>query len=176
VLQQVLDRWAAYNRGAYWTGNDCLSLRMPWFAPQATRALITRYADFLAGANVIELGCGGSTAFFSGLCKRVTSIETGREWAQRVRDLGLLNTVVLDWLDAPSVPAVIEKLLGPGDVPQFDVALIDGDPARYSRSVAASVLLPMMKPKAIFITDNYFLPDNLVKEFTVPYGLGSRRL
>lgn len=159
--------WKRYADGPYWSGESCLTLGMPWFAPEATRRLIEHYPIFLKKARVVELGCGGSTIFFSHLCESVISVETSVSWAREVRKFPLSNVTIKDWIDQPSVTQ-LEVLLGYEGKPLFDVALVDGDPSIYSRSVAATVLLPMMKPDAIFITDNYYLPDNLVKEFTVP--------
>ena len=153
-----------YVRREYWSGAHCMELRVPWFTPDAIRFFgYKRVFSFLKTARVLELGAGGSTLFFSDFCESVFSIETNVEWAGKVIQTVPKNAAVVCCQSWADVQNTIRNIPG-----QFDIALIDGDPAMYPRGEAADLVLASVKPKAIFITDNYYLEGSMVKAFQVP--------
>lgn len=159
------NRVAQYVSKEYWGGAHCLDLRVPWFTPDAVRFFeYKRILKFLEGARVLELGSGGSTLFFADYCKSVVSLETNRDWIQKVRAVAPKNAELIH----VEGMYILREVLRDVSKNRFDIAIIDGDPAAYGRGEAADLVLPMMKPSAIFITDNYYLQGSMVKEFQCP--------
>jgi hypothetical protein len=168
----VDSRFQEYRTGPYWSGHRCLDLRMPWFVPEAIEFLLLR-KKFLAEATVLELGSGGSTLFWKDVAKSIHSYETSRAWFETVKEmLSLEKDHLLALLDPQQM--VVHTTFGniainyAASATRFDVLVVDGDPKVYSRGEAAHYLLPLMKPRSIVITDNYYERENVIEDFTRP--------
>lgn len=70
------------NRSNFRRGRYTIEVGYPWVAYGAI-IVMERYLN--ADHNVLELGAGGSTIFFSKRCKSVKSYEGNPEWANKVR-------------------------------------------------------------------------------------------
>lgn len=150
-----------YVQGPYWSGTDCLKLGMPWFTPEAINALLKDdLFAWMRGKRVLEMGSGGSTLFFADAAGEVVSFETNFTWYQTMQKRAGTSVSLYN----PKSLEQLERLLKGSD--KFDILLLDNDD--FKRTEVASLILPLAAPKAIFISDNYYLPDNIVREFTVP--------
>lgn len=118
---------------------------MPWLMP----AVIEWLHDLLShgGDVVLETGSGGSTVFFAHRCFRLVSYEHDAGWAinvnKEISRLELAQTI--DYRFRPEYPKA-----GLSDLPELDVALIDG------RGRVRSVIdaLPRLKPGGWLILDD----------------------
>ncbi len=70
------------NRRNYMRGRFTVEIGYPWITLGAIME-VERQANI--EHNVLELGSGGSTIFFSRRCKSVKSYETVPKWAEKVR-------------------------------------------------------------------------------------------
>lgn len=75
----------------------------------------------LSSFSVIEWGCGNSTRYFSERCKEITSIESNKEWFEKIslnkpKNCNLF--VKENEVDYISFPKILNKL--------YDIIIIDG--------------------------------------------------
>ncbi|MFZ2171686.1 MAG: class I SAM-dependent methyltransferase [Methylococcaceae bacterium] len=139
----------AFNRIklAFWekTHNDD-----PWL----TRDSINLLKSILKPSDVgLEWGSGRSTIWFAKKVKRLTSIETDKNWIESVKSRLIslkLNNVELIYAPEKESSEYIKKCINIHES-SIDFALIDGS---HSRELAAGVSIPLLKPGGLLIIDN----------------------
>lgn len=134
----------------YWEGETLLAARLPWLTPKAILAL----DDYIKPTHsVLELGGGGSTAFFSDRCAKVVTWEPSLHWRLRIARL-LGNkaphcTVIQDLKVALNNNA----LKRPSQF--YDIVLVDNSDADSHRKAMCERALKCVAPGGLFILDNY---------------------
>lgn len=169
----LLDRWAARSRTGLWVRSllsiydleDLLPYDVPWWTFEAS----DRVAAFLAtrpDARVFEWGSGASTAWLSRRARSVTSVEHDAGWAEIVRPVLSVNTVVhvvepvpatgrteqelsekpgFEGLDfAPYVDAVDDS------EGSFDLVVVDG----RARAACFRRAITRLRPGGVLVFDN----------------------
>ncbi|MDE1938630.1 MAG: hypothetical protein KGI68_06395 [Alphaproteobacteria bacterium] len=139
ILNSALGFRKSSERGACMLGDDQL-------IPMMSYGLI----EYLMGIDltqfdILELGGGYSTDFWSRRTKSVLTLEANTEWAQSLRGLKLPNVEVR--LTAPAQIATDIAALGRG----FDAIIIDADANRYSCAKAA---LKILNSDGFIVLDN----------------------
>ncbi|MFM7332858.1 MAG: glycosyltransferase family 2 protein [Tabrizicola sp.] len=134
------------------------------FAPKERRFLVRHYE---AADTILEYGSGGSTVLAAKLGKTVFSVESDRDWADRMAHYvaSLSETAKVHWADVgvtgpwgvPMKPREHRKFSGYAlsvwDRPDFvqpDLVLIDG---RFRASCLVAVLLRTTKPVTVLFDD-----------------------
>ena len=137
---------------------------LPYMNSEEISDLIT-YID--KDSEVLEIGCGNSTLFFSKIVKRLVSIEHTKEWSDKIsNDMKLISKC--DWsihVVEPSFPQSHPfQPAEPGqfddyvnfisnlDKNQFDVILVDG--RDRVRCVIASI--PLLKKGGVLIIHDFW--------------------
>lgn len=100
--------------------------------------------DFSA-KNVFEFGAGNSTLFWSQRARKVTSVETNKEWYDSLHSK-LDKNGHLFLVDLAEAHRAIEKITG-----KFDVIIVDGS---FNRFESARTARPKLKRNGMFIVDN----------------------
>lgn len=128
----------------YWEGKGLLELGVPWLTPKSI--------DFI-GKNlkktdrVLELGGGGSTAWFSSLCDSVICWESSMEWRKRIAAvLSNRKNVIF----ASDVLHLLRTSAG-----LFNVVLVDSDGAKTNRQTLGELAFRCVAHRGLFILDNY---------------------
>jgi hypothetical protein len=134
------------------------------FAPKERRFLVRHYE---AAKTILEYGSGGSTVLAAKLGKTVFSVESDKDWAERMAHhvASLSDTAHVHWADVgptgpwgvPMKPREFRKFSGYAlsvwDRPDFeqpDLVLIDG---RFRASCLVAVLLRATKPVTVLFDD-----------------------
>jgi hypothetical protein len=134
------------------------------FAPKERRFLVKHYE---AAETILEYGSGGSTVLAAKLGKTVFSVESDRDWADRMAHYvaSLSEKARVHWADVgvtgpwgvPMKPREHRKFSGYAlsvwDRPDFvqpDLVLIDG---RFRASCLVAVLLRAEKPVTVLFDD-----------------------
>lgn len=141
-----LPRWL----GSLRPGVDPLRLGLPWLAFDAVRFL---EAEVRSGWQVLELGAGGSTAFFRRRVRRLVTVEHDPAWVARVR----AEVPAGPGFELRSAPeADFERILGGYPAGAFDLVLVDGgeDRARLARAAESRV-----RSGGLLVLDNADLVD-----------------
>lgn len=99
----------------------------------------------LSGFEVLEIGAGSSTAFWTKLTKSVLSLETNASWAETVRKQALANNEVRATTDTTVARDMLDLKRN------FDIIVIDPAANRYRCGVSA---LKMLNPGGFIILDN----------------------
>ncbi len=139
ILNSGLGFRKSSDRGACMLGDDRL-------IPMMSYSLIEYLMGLdLSRFDILELGGGYSTDFWSRQAKAVLTLEANREWAQSLRALNLPNVEVR--LTAPPQFAADMANLGR----HFDAIIIDPDCNRY---ICAKAALKILNPGGFIILDN----------------------
>lgn len=134
------------------------------FAPKERRFLVRHYE---AAETILEYGSGGSTVLAAKLGRRVYSVESDRDWAERmVHHVGSISdTAQVHYADVgptgpwgvPMKPREFRKFHGYAlsvwDRPDFvhpDLVLIDG---RFRAACLVAVLLRATRPVTVLFDD-----------------------
>ncbi|WP_374432460.1 glycosyltransferase family 2 protein [Tabrizicola sp.] len=134
------------------------------FAPKERRFLVRHYE---AAGTILEYGSGGSTVLAAELGKTVFSVESDKDWAERMANhvASLSDKAHVHWADVgptgpwgvPMKPREFRKFHGYAlsvwDRPDFvepDLVLIDG---RFRASCLVAVLLRATKPVTVLFDD-----------------------
>lgn len=126
----------------YWTGKPLLKARLPWLTPGAIQALETIVQPHF---DVLELGAGGSTLFFSDRCRSVYSWEPDPNWSAAIRTrLHRKNVVFFDQLKS-----LVEHK------PKFDLVLVDNNDQYGNRRTIVLMVLNVVCPGGWLVLDNY---------------------
>jgi predicted O-methyltransferase YrrM len=99
----------------------------------------------LSAFEVLELGGGGSTAFWAGIARSVLTLETSAEWVAALNARHLPN-VEARWCDGTKLPETIATLER-----RFDAIVID---CAANRLEAARRAVPRLKPGGFALLDN----------------------
>lgn len=99
----------------------------------------------LSGADVLELGGGQSTLFWSRLARSVRTLEHDREWTRRISAKALGNVRIVE-VQPDGYAAALAAL-----DETFDVIVIDCGANRYE---CASVVGPRLRKGGLIILDN----------------------
>jgi hypothetical protein len=134
------------------------------FAPKERRFLVRHYE---AAETILEYGSGGSTVLAAKLGKTVFSVESDRDWAERLAHhvASLSETAKVHWADVgptgpwgtPMKPREFRKFhryaLSVWDRPDFrhpDLVLIDG---RFRAACLVAVMMRATKPVTVLFDD-----------------------
>ena len=141
-------------------GKGLLEKELPWFAPGA---IIWLDEHLTKDMTVLEFGAGGSTPFFARRCKWVTSIETSREWVEKVVDYMVDSKLNGDMFD---------RFPDYSELKNSDVVLIDS-PIRSSQPTRESILERIIptKPKLIIVDDfaRLNIPEEIPGYYTIRF-------
>jgi hypothetical protein len=99
----------------------------------------------LSGFDLLELGGGHSTEFWSARVRSVTTLETDADWVRTLSQGNLLNTEIR----ATSVENIVADMVGLGR--KFDAVIVDCAANRYRCAKAA---LGILKPGGFILLDN----------------------
>lgn len=138
-------------------GHSCLEYGVPWMTEGAIRKIVDNvYLD----EQVLEVGAGGSTIFFSKRCAYVTSIETSVEWSKRVeQQIEKENTLNLNLYLIEKEDEIISQLEQMDSMP---VNIFSVDPqGGYNRSKMLNAFLSqgISHNLKMIILDNYAHPE-----------------
>jgi len=168
--------------------------KKPWIVLDAIAYL---EANVVPEWETFEWGCGGSTLWFAGLTKQVSSVETNPEWADAVMaaaveravwPLPIIHTVPVMWMDAQGVRYPATRVgWNEGDVPvpewedeysgvidrfyqdqKFGLIVIDGG----VRHKCAERALKHMLPGGLMVLDNSGNADTLPATAILVAALG----
>lgn len=134
------------------------------FAPKERRFLVRHYE---AAGTILEYGSGGSTVLAAELGKTVFSVESDKDWAERMAHhvASLSDKAHVHWADVgptgpwgvPMKPREFRKFhayaLSVWDRPDFvqpDLVLVDG---RFRASCLVAVLLRATRPVTVLFDD-----------------------
>jgi len=141
-----------------------ISKHLPYMNSEEISDLIT-YID--KDTEMLEIGCGNSTLFFSKIVKRLVSIEHNKEWCDKIsNDMKLISKC--DWsihVIEPKFPQLHSfQPAEPGqfdeyvnfisnlEKDQFDVVLVDG--RDRVRCTIASI--PLLKKDGVLIIHDFW--------------------
>lgn len=137
-----LPKRESWRRGKY-----SIEIGYPWLSLGAIMALETIVKPEF---NILEIGCGGSTVFFSRRAKSVLSLETDRNWFIKLKEQGLENVTLVHG-NQESFLWLLETL----NDNYFDLVLVDPGPDIQDRSVLAKASLSKIKNGGCLVLDNY---------------------
>jgi len=141
----------------YWKGNQTIENEIPWLTPKS----IYRLDELLKkDFNVLEIGSGGSTLFYSRRCKTVTSIETDPPWYDTMKSI-LPNKHVSNC--NLNLCETIEEILEMIDKfdNKFNCIMVDPHKKEVktkriiNRDTIFSAIIKKIDKKGIIILDNY---------------------
>lgn len=118
-------------------------LIFPWYTKSFLDELVTWDLDEL---KVLELGGGASTLWWNAKAGRVLTIESSREWAEQLNQVGYL--IVL----AETKDHYIGWAEGAREL--YDIVIIDGDPVEW-RDACVQPALESLNPGGKLIVDNW---------------------
>ena len=137
------------NRGNFRSGKYTIEIGYPWLS---YGAIIGIEIGLKPEHNVLELGCGGSTIFFSRRCNTVKSYDISPEWVERVRG-ALPNPSNVSFVCGEH-EALIESIRKEPDE-YYDWLLSDiGSDYRFRLRVM-NESIPKLKKGGFMIVDNY---------------------
>ena len=125
--------------------NECIDASgrpIPWYTYPASEFI--GQLDF-RDRSVFEYGSGNSTLFWSGIARRVVSVEHERHWFERMRTIAPANCEMRFADDADGYVDAIKRT---GET--FDVIIIDGQ----SRLRCAPVAADALREGGLIILDN----------------------
>jgi hypothetical protein len=166
-LNTSLRAWRIYKRGHGYLRSlvqgECLDAGgnpIPWY----TYAAIEQLSKWDFGhCDVLEYGCGNSTRWWGAKARSVISIESSREWHDRVRSRLPANcTLILAEVRSPDPDATeLETYIQTAHaLGEFDVVIIDGVNLPGIRRRCMEVALPHLQPGGLLIIDNSdWLPE-----------------
>jgi hypothetical protein len=132
----------------YWNGKKTLEFEIPWIVPTAYQRLNEILTKDM---NVLEFGSGGSTLFFSNRVKHVTSIETNKDWFDRISKLTQhRNNVTMFYYKTK------EDLINNFPQNKFNCILIDSEGKFIKRKILFRKSIPLLIEPQILIIDNYY--------------------
>lgn len=135
-------------------GKKTLEIGYPWLTFGAIMALEKILRDSRGSFDVLELGSGGSTLFFSERCRSVWSIEDDPEWAEMVNDRLVRNNVNITCARKNKLIRKIQA--APNE--SFDLILVDscsGGETYLHRKRMYDAALPKLKVGGWLVVDNY---------------------
>jgi len=141
----------------YWKGNQTIENEIPWLTPKS----IYRLDELLKkDFNVLEIGSGGSTLFYSRRCKTVTSIETDPPWYDAMKSI-LPNKHVSNC--NLNLCETIEEILEMIDKfdNKFNCIMVDPHKKEVktkriiNRDTIFSAIIKKVDKKGIIVLDNY---------------------
>jgi predicted O-methyltransferase YrrM len=135
-------------RRRFINGENTVEIGYPWLTVDS---IIFLESVLRTNFKVLECGCGGSTVFFSKRCESVISIDTEKQWVEKVQKLGLENAVIECKQDTQSFLQVIEAQQNGF----FDVVSVDSNPKKTNRLQLTNAILPKLKRFGFLILDNY---------------------
>lgn len=141
------------NRRNYRIGRFTVEIGYPWFTWGAImEAELCVKKEF----NILELGCGGSTIFFSKRCNSVKSYEGSPEWAKKVKSAlpEPSNVILVVGNEEKLVDAVRKEPDG-----YYDWLIADIGISYEFRLRMMQESVPKLKSGGFMIVDNYeFMP------------------
>ena len=117
------------------TGKYDLNKRQCWFSKRAINYVESKISSV---TEVLEIGGGGSTLFFSNRVKHIDTVEDSLEWKTKITDLLFKDNVT--FFDYNNYP--INK--------KYDLILIDGK----ERLKFLTEVKSYLKPRGIIVFDN----------------------
>ena len=127
----------------YWNGKQTIEIGYPWITPGA---MIMLEQIIKPDFKILEIGCGGSTVFYSKFCSTIYSLESSAVWAEHVKTKTSASIKVLE--NTEKTLAFINLL----NNNYFDLISVDG--ARIiSRLAVTKAVIP--KVKTWLLLDNY---------------------
>lgn len=130
-------------------GGRTLEIGYPWLTFGAIMALEKILYDSNGQFKILEIGMGGSTAFFITRCKKLISLEHDYTWFKRVEQtLGLIEGLCM------SVPRLIGEIDTYLDK-VFDLVLVDGGANWKERQQLLDASHSKVKKGGWLIIDNY---------------------
>jgi predicted O-methyltransferase YrrM len=131
-------------------GLDSIKFESPWMTPNSVDFLVK---NLKANMNVLEIGAGGSTLFFSRRCRHVTAIELDRQYydilRKNISEKNLQNKISLEYIPPENVMSRLESLNS-----RFDVISIDHGVHVPSRSECFNKVVHLWTGK-ILVIDNW---------------------
>ena len=117
------------------SGNYDLEKRQCWFSKKAINYLASKINS---NSEILEIGCGGSTLFFSDRVKSVDSVEDCDEWKEKIKKMLINDNVTFyDYNNYPKNK-------------KYDLILVDGnDRIKFLNEVKS-----YLKPNGIIVFDN----------------------
>lgn len=125
--------------------DDCGEVN-PWLAMPVIELLKEKIT---IKHQVFEWGAGNSTVFFAKRTKRVVSVETDKEWCDKIQKIAGDNVVVKYVEYDSNLKNFSKAILEENEL--FDIILIDG---RYERELCAEMAIQRIKEDGVIIVDN----------------------
>lgn len=137
------------NRRNFLKGLDTIEVGYPWLTYGAIMAieLLVKPTD-----NVLELGCGGSTIFWSKKCKTVKTYDPEPEWVQKVKNK-LSEPSNVTWVVGNAETLIDSVKKEPNEY--YDWLLVDISNSYRFRLRMANESVPKLKKGGFLVIDNY---------------------
>lgn len=139
------------NRSNFLKGRFTVEIGYPWLT---YGAIMTLERMNLSEFDVLEFGSGGSTIFFAQRAKSITSIDSDYEWYNRVKERIEIDKYQNVNMCCGDMNFHMKFLKDELDN-KYDMVLIDSDPKKTDRATLVKASVPVMKPCAWMIIDNY---------------------
>jgi hypothetical protein len=137
------------NRQNFRMGRYTLEIGYPWLT---YGAIVAIEGLIKSSHNVLELGCGGSTLFWSKRCNSVKSYDTNAEWITKVKyALPRRSNVKLVWGEVKYLSRRLRK--EPNEY--YDWLLADTGPLYKIRFHLMKKAIPKLKKGGYLVIDNY---------------------
>lgn len=137
------------NMAKYYRGRDTVEIGYPWLS---YGAIISMEQLLKPEHNVLELGCGGSTIFFSRRCNSVRSYDLNEKWVEKVR-IALPNPSNVSFV-CGNEEILIESIRKEPDE-YYDWFLSDLGGNYEIRYRVMKEAIPKLKKGMYMIVDNY---------------------
>ncbi|MGD2118998.1 MAG: class I SAM-dependent methyltransferase [Chromatiales bacterium] len=160
-LRKSLRAWRVYKREHGYlkslVENQCLDSAgapIPWYSYAAIEQL--KKWDF-TDCDVLEYGSGNSTKWWAGNARTVTSIESSKEWFEKVKQDKpenselILSPIANDGFTEDEIGRYVDVVDTLGS---FDVIVVDGFSKAGTRKRCVEKALPHLRPGGLFIVDN----------------------
>ncbi len=162
-LEKSLQAWRIFKREQGYlrslVENQCVDANgspVPWYTYPAIEQL-SKW-DF-SNARVLEYGCGNSTLWWMRRAAHVTSIESSKEWYQRVKDRLRGNCEIHlsevdesgESVDVGQIDSYVNLI---DDLDRFDVIIVDGVNQAGVRYRCAEKALDHLNENGLLIVDN----------------------
>jgi hypothetical protein len=125
---------------------DGQGLEIPWYTYPAIQYL--NHLDF-SGKSVFEFGAGASTLWWARRASRVVSVEHVPDWYAALSEKLPANCELMLETDETRYCESIR-----GRQEDFDVAIVDGMGANFTRLRCATAALERIRPSGMIIVDN----------------------
>ena len=154
IISEMPDRYK------YYKGRATVEIGYPWLS---YGAIISIEQLLKPEHNVLEMGCGGSTIFFSRRCKSVRSYDLDERWVNKVK-AALPEPSNVSFVCGEQEVLIDALRKEPDEFYDWILADIGGNyEIRFNTAIAS---MPKLKKGMYFVVDNYNSPPLPLIDFS----------